>query len=127
MPTPEGKVKDAIKKRLEHYGLVPHTQAIKLVDRGQAIVGSYFMPVAGPYSVHGIHDFVGCWDSVFFSIETKAPDNSSDATPAQQDFRAVFSAAGGVSLVGVRDAAAVDHLAELIQQTRNAIALSCNP
>lgn len=110
--TPEGKVKAAVRKRLEHYGLVALTQIDKAPGTG--VEGFFFMPVAGPYSVHGIHDFVGCWRGRFFSIETKAPDNKEDATSAQLDFQRAATLAGGVSLVGVRDASIVDRLAEII-------------
>lgn len=106
MATPESKVKDAIKKRLADYGVYPHTHADKHPD----LQGAYFMPVAGPYSVIGIHDFVGCWCGVFFSIETKAPNNPDDETAHQGDFRVAFTRAGGVSLTGVRSADAVDEL-----------------
>ncbi len=114
MSTPEGKVKDAVKKRLIHYGLVPLSQSHK-VEQLSSIPGFFFMPVAGPYSVHGIHDFVGCWDGVFFSIETKSEDNPSDHTPAQQDFRDLTLKAGGLSMTGVRSADAVDRMHEQVR------------
>lgn len=110
MATPEGKVKDAVRKVLAAYGVFGHTQAGKQV----MLAGTYFMPVAGPYSVHGVHDFVGCWGGVFFSIETKAPTNPHDATAAQEAFQVAFTRAGGVSLTGVRSADAVHELARLV-------------
>ena len=112
MATPESKVKDQVKKRLIHYKVYPHTSAEKYHD----LVGTFFMPVAGPYSVHGIHDFVGCIGGRYFSIETKSPDNPEDETAAQGNFRVQFTRAGGVCLTGVRDASAVDRLMELMHK-----------
>jgi hypothetical protein len=111
--TPEGLVKKAVKERLTEYGLVHLT---KVDDKAESIDGFFFMPVAGPYSVHGIHDFVGCWHGMFFSIETKAPDNPEDHTAAQERFHTAVNKCGGISFTGVRDASAVDKLAEWINE-----------
>lgn len=110
MATPEAKVKNAVKKRLTEYGLV-QLSAVNLQEDQNDLEGFFFMPVAGPYSVHGIHDFVGCWRGIFFSIETKAPDNPEDATPAQERFETAVMRSGGLAFTGVRDAGAVDILA----------------
>lgn len=110
--TPEGKVKASVKKRLVEYGLA-QLSAVQINDV-EDLEGFFFMPVAGPYSVHGIHDFVGCWRGVFFSIETKAPDNSEDHTAAQERFLVAVTRSGGIALTGVRDAGAVDRLAQEI-------------
>ena len=109
--TPEGAVKDEVKKRLAHYDVHPFMDAA--MGKCRCVVGAYFMPVAGPFSVHGVHDFVGVWNGRFFSIETKAPDNPEDATLHQEMFRAAVSMAGGVAMTGVRSAAAVDRLYEI--------------
>lgn len=112
--TPEGKVKDAVKKRLIHYGVLPATKAAD--TPASEMKGMFFMPVAGPYSIWGIHDFIINWGGVFCTIETKAPDNPVDATEPQRGFQAATEKAGGIALVGVRDASAVDHLAQLIKE-----------
>lgn len=112
--TPEGKVKAAIKARLIEHGLLPLAAAPTVSG---PIKGFFFMPVAGMYSVRGIHDFVGCWRGRFFTLETKAEDAPSDATPAQEDFKTITNASGGVSMVGVRSASAVDELALLMEIT----------
>lgn len=104
--TPEGAVKAAVKKRLEHYGILPFTKA---ADHHEA-VGMYWMPVQGAFAVHGVHDFCGVYRGVFFSLETKAPDNKVDATGPQAAFQKASVRAGGVSLVGVRSADAVDYM-----------------
>lgn len=111
--TPEGVVKDAVKKRLIHYGLKPITKA---PDYPEDIEGFFFMPHAGPGSVWGIHDFVICWRGIFCTIETKAPNNSVDATEPQYAFQLATAKAGGISLVGVRDAGAVDTLHTLVKE-----------
>lgn len=113
MSTPEGKVKAAVRKRLEHYGLHPITKA---PDQPGNIEGFFFMPHAGPGSVHGIHDFVGCWRGTFFSLETKAPNNKQDATEPQRAFQQATTKSGGLSFIGVRDASVVDELAALIKE-----------
>lgn len=111
--TPEGKVKAAVKKRLEHYGLHAVTKA---PDQPGTIEGFFFMPHAGPGSVWGIHDFIICWRGIFCTIETKAPNNPQDATEPQYAFQTATTKAGGISLVGVRDASAVDRLYELVKE-----------
>lgn len=115
MSTPEGKVKDAVKKRLIHYGLLPVTKA---PDQIGGINGFFFMPHAGPGSVWGIHDFIGCWLGWFFTLETKAPENKEDATEPQRAFQMATIKSGGISFVGVRDASVVDELYRIIQERR---------
>lgn len=110
--TPEGKIKDQVKKALAAEKVVPFMDAGSKVED---FVGTYYMPVAGPFSVHGVHDFVGCWCGRFFSIETKAPDNPVDETFHQGRFREAVSVSGGIALTGVRDGrAAVARIKELI-------------
>jgi Holliday junction resolvase len=52
--TPEGKVKNAVKKTLDSYGAY------------------YFMPIGGPYARMGVPDVVGSYKGKFFAIECKA-------------------------------------------------------
>lgn len=110
--TPEGKVKEAVKKKLHGYGVWPFTKAADMAD--DQVNGTYWMAVQGPFAVHGVHDFTGVWCGVFWSIETKAPDNPEDATASQEAFRVAVTKAGGIALTGVRDASAVDRLHLLI-------------
>lgn len=112
--TPEGAVKRDVRARLEHHGLIHVTKAG--LGAKPVIEGFFFMPVAGPYSVRGIHDFIGCWRGQFFSLETKAPNEPVDATDAQLLFQAGAAKAGGFSFVGVRDASAVDRLRTLVYE-----------
>jgi len=52
--TPEGKVKQEVKKVLAEYNCW------------------YYMPVQTGYGVSGIPDFVGCCNGKFFAVECKA-------------------------------------------------------
>ena len=56
--TPEGKVKDSIKKILDDPRIW------------------YFMPVQTGYGVKGIPDFIGCYEGQAFAIEAKAGKGS---------------------------------------------------
>lgn len=116
--TPEGKVKDDVRKALAENHVHPFMEVA--MKRHDTVYGAYYMPVAGPMTTHGIHDFVGCWHGLFFSIETKSPDNPKDETPHQGMFREAFCKAGGVALTGVRDGkAAVDYIKHQAEKGRN--------
>lgn len=111
--TAEGHVKSDIKRALANLHVYPFMEVAAGMHPDAA--GTYFMPVAGPYSVHGIHDFVGCWSGVFFSIETKAPDNPDDETAHQGKFRIAFANCGGISVTGVRDTEAVFQIRDYVE------------
>jgi hypothetical protein len=116
--TPEGRVKDAVKKALVAQGVHPFTDFLGGRVTAKDMRGFFYMPVAGPHSVLGIHDFVGCWDGYFFTLETKALDNPIDATHHQQMFKLAADASGALSYVGVRDASVVEHLRKEIEARR---------
>jgi hypothetical protein len=59
--TPEGKVKDKVKKILKE------------------LKAYYIMPATGGYGISGAPDFVVCYDGMFFGIECKAGDNQPTA------------------------------------------------
>jgi Holliday junction resolvase len=63
--TPEGRVKEQVKKVLKTHGIW------------------YFMPAANGYGKVGVPDFICCWRGRFLAIETKAP-GKRDATTANQ-------------------------------------------
>jgi hypothetical protein len=63
--TPEGRVKDQVKKVLKANNIW------------------YFMPAANGYGKVGVPDFICCWRGRFLAIETKAP-GKRDATTANQ-------------------------------------------
>jgi hypothetical protein len=111
--TPEGKVKDDLRVALHEAGIYPFMVVAEKPPEGT--VGCYYMPVAGPYAIHGIHDFVGCVKGRFWSIETKAPKNPDDETYHQGCFREAVNTTGGIALTGVREAKpAVARLLELL-------------
>lgn len=88
--TPEGRIKNKIKKLLAEYGTNIYV----------------FMPVPGGYGKRTV-DYLGCIHGVFFAIEAKKPGGRATALQdaALEDIRA----AGGIGLVVNDDAS----LAEL--------------
>lgn len=64
--TPEGVVKDGIKKFLK--------------DRG----AWFFMPVSNGMGQVGIPDFIICYRGLFVAIEAKAPGKKATTTPNQR-------------------------------------------
>lgn len=64
--TPEGKVKDAVKKFLKERG------------------AWFFMPVSNGMGQVGIPDIIICYKGVFVAIETKAPGKVTNVTPNQE-------------------------------------------
>lgn len=77
--TPEGKVKDVIKKRLAEAGVY------------------FFMPRGTVYGRRGVPDVVGCMNGRFFAIEVKSGQNKP--TKLQSMEHDAIRAAGGVALV----------------------------
>lgn len=63
--TPEGKVKDGIKKFLKERG------------------AWYFMPVSNGMGQMGIPDIICCYKGVFVAIEAKAPGKRNNVTANQ--------------------------------------------
>ena len=63
--TPEGKVKDDVKKRLKQHDIW------------------YFCPMQNGFGVVGIPDFICCVNGHFLAIETKAPGKVNNTTPNQ--------------------------------------------
>lgn len=77
--TPEGKVKEAIKRRLFEAGIY------------------FFMPRGTVYGRRGVPDVVGCMNGRFFAIEVKSGKNKPTKLQSMEhDF---VRAAGGVVLV----------------------------
>ena len=112
--TPEGAVKAAIEAALVAERVYPFKKFLTGEIKPSEAEGFYFMPVAGRYSILGIHDIIGCWHGRFFSLETKSVKNSKDNTYHQGIFQIAVQAAGGLSFVGVRDASVVKTLKELV-------------
>lgn len=77
--TPEGKVKQAVKKLLAERGAY------------------YFSPMTHGYGASGIPDIVACYEGVFVAIECKAGSNKP--TPLQVQHIEAILKAGGIALV----------------------------
>ena len=79
--TPEGKVKDAVKKLLVKYHVYPiHNAADHALRHKLPVLGAYFMPVSGGMGVHGIPDFICTVDGRMVTIETKAKERDAPTT-----------------------------------------------
>jgi Holliday junction resolvase len=77
--TPEGRVKDAVRKLLKELEVY------------------YFMPATGGFGKSGVPDFVCCVDGIFLGIECKAGDNKP--TPLQNREMDLIRASGGWAMV----------------------------
>lgn len=64
--TPEGKVKNDIKKVLDKHKIW------------------YFMPSANGFGKVGVPDFICCWQGRFLAIEAKAPGKLKNTTANQE-------------------------------------------
>jgi hypothetical protein len=87
--TPEGRVKDAVKKELRKRDIW------------------YFMPMQNGFGVVGIPDFICCMEGSFLAIETKAPGKRGDTTANQDRVIAEIEAHLGHAIV-------VDDVSQLI-------------
>jgi Holliday junction resolvase len=94
--TPEGKVKNAVKKLLKQHGIY------------------FYMPVQNGMGVVGIPDIIACWDGRFLAIETKAPGKRNNTTANQDVQLALISGAGGIALV-VDDVKLVEELLSTVK------------
>ena len=79
--TPEGRVKDSVKKWLKTNGIW------------------YFMPAANGFGKAGIPDFIACYEGRFVAIETKAPGKIDNLTENQKARIEEIRRAGGVAVV----------------------------
>jgi Holliday junction resolvase len=79
--TPEGKVKDAIKKFLKERG------------------AWYFMPVSNGMGQVGIPDIIICYKGVFVAIEAKAPGKKKNITSNQERVIEAIRSADGFAWV----------------------------
>jgi hypothetical protein len=79
--TPEGRVKNAVKKELNSRGIW------------------YFMPMQNGLGVVGIPDFICCWRGKFLAIETKAPGKRGCTTANQDRVLAAIFEHGGKCIV----------------------------
>lgn len=92
--TPEGKVKEDIKKWLKAHGFWSAGG-----DEPAVVKGWYFLPVSMGMGSHGIPDFLGTITKGgrFFSIEAKAPGKKP--TDRQLDRHNEIRLAGGIVII----------------------------
>ena len=67
--TPEGRVKEEVKKIFAEFGVAA---AAKVGGHNKGN-GWYYMPTQSQFGTAGIPDFVGHIRGLFFAVETKAP------------------------------------------------------
>ena len=77
--TPEGKIKEQVKKTLKELDIW------------------FFMPPANGYGRAGIPDFIGCLNGLFIAIETKAGKGKTTALQDREIAR--IKASGGFATV----------------------------
>ena len=110
--TPEGRVKDQIKKLLKQYGIW------------------FYMPVQNGMGVVGIPDLVCCYEGLFIGIETKAPNKKpttfeqrwNKATPNQKNRLTEIQQAGGIAFV----ADDVEQVRQLLNEIKPLVDLNRN-
>lgn len=85
--TPEGKVKNEIKKILKGYG-----------DKVY-----WFMPAMGSFGKSGVPDFIICAGGFFLGVETKYDRVKNPPTELQVNNLQGIVGAGGVSMVVDKD------------------------
>ena len=95
MSTPEGKVKDEVKKLLTKYKIYPAKDAGNFPKDAE---GWYWMPVKNSMGISGIPDVVGHYLGYFFSVETKAPKKKPTGFQALQ-IAAIAASGGAVFIV----------------------------
>lgn len=95
--TPEGKVKDKVKKLLDQYDIMPAKDAGSPEVEEKA-VGWYYMPSTNQFGVKGIPDFTGHYKGWYWSIETKAPGKEPTGFQALQ-IKAIKASGGAVFVV----------------------------
>lgn len=79
--TKEGIVKDAVKRLLHSYGIMPAKDAALFTP---ACRGWYFMPVSNGMGVTGIPDFICHFNGLLFAVETKTKGEKPTALQQHQ-------------------------------------------
>jgi hypothetical protein len=101
MTTPEGRIKDRVKKALNKLGAY------------------YFMPVQRGLGASSL-DFICCYEGRFFAIETKVPGKK--LSPRQEVVAAAMVHAGAIVMV-VRDATNIKYMIKLLKSEHPTIAV----
>jgi len=96
--TPEGRVKDAVRKILNHLDVY------------------HFMPPGNGFGRAGIPDIIGCMNGKFIAIECKA--GKGKTTALQERELEWIGDAGGFAFVAREDN--LDELKQLLQEKKDA-------
>lgn len=96
--TPEGRVKQAVKKLLVSKGIW------------------FYMPVQNGMGRVGIPDFICCWGGLFLAVETKAPGKTGNTTANQDRVLAEIKDHGGIAVV-VDSAQALEEILKSMEKT----------
>lgn len=97
MATPEGRVKEAVKRLLKKRNIW------------------FYMPVAGPFAAHGIPDFVCCYRGRFLGIETKAPGKLNATTENQKRVHEEIREHYGLMYV-IDNVEALEHKLDILEE-----------
>ncbi len=81
MATPEGRVKELVKRWLKANGIW------------------FFMPVSNGMGTHGVPDFICCWNGRFLGIECKAPGKRKNVSALQVMQIEAIRKANGLAIV----------------------------
>lgn len=98
--TPEGRVKEAVKRVLKKHGVW------------------YFLPVSNGMGSMGIPDFICCYRGSFVAIETKAPGKLKNTTPNQDRVLKEISQNGGYAIV-VDNAETAENLINTLKEMKD--------
>jgi hypothetical protein len=115
--TPEGKVKDRVRKLLNFHGVFTIQQAQKILDdeTSIAVIEGYFhCPVVNGMGEPTL-DFIGCYLGRFFAIETKA--HNKQMTDRQELTATVMREAGGVVFL-INDETGVEPLKHWLEESK---------
>lgn len=94
--TPEGKVKNQVKKILDSLGAY------------------YFMPATGGFGRSGVPDIVGCLNGVFFAIECKSGKNIPTALQ-ERELKNISKAGGHAWVINEEN---IESLKPLLSQVQ---------
>ena len=115
--TPEGKVKDRVKKLLNFYGIFTIQQAQKILDdeTSIAVIEGYFHMAVVNGMGESTLDFTGCYRGKFFAIETKA--YNEQMTDRQELTAFVMREAGGPVFL-INDETGVEPLKQWLEESK---------
>ena len=115
--TPEGKVKDRVRKLLNAYGIYTAQEAQKILDSEPSlgnVLGYFHCPVVNGMGEPTL-DFIGCYQGRFFAVETKA--GSKQMTDRQELTAFTMREAGGAVFL-INDETGVEPLKQWLEESK---------